>query len=101
MLRHEPLIRLSFFFGAFLLLALLEWRFPRKALRAPKLLRWSSNLLLIVVDSLLVRLILPFAVVGFAAVIQEKGIGLMNWLALPGFVEIILSIIALDLIIYG
>jgi uncharacterized membrane protein len=41
---HEITIRLSFFFGVFIIMAIWEMAAPGRQLIVPKLLRWSNNL---------------------------------------------------------
>ncbi len=63
-LGYEPVIRLSFFLGVLLVMALWEWRAPRRALTVSKVWRWTSNLGIVVLNSLLLRLIFPATAVG-------------------------------------
>ena len=66
--------------------------------------RWSSrqlvNLAMVVVDTLLVRLVFPVLTVGFAVAVAARGIGLLNATVWPAAVEIVLAMLALDLVIY-
>ena len=73
---------------------------PRRRQEIPRLLRWSNNLALVVVDTLLVRLTFPIVAVGLALTAQQKGWGLFNNLATPDWLAVVASIIVLDLIIY-
>jgi len=57
LLNHEPQVRLSCFFGVLGLMALWELVAPRRALTASKALRWASNLSLVVLNSVLLRLL--------------------------------------------
>ena len=66
-LTHEAPIRLGTFFGILALMALWELRAPRRALTVSKALRWGSNLGLVVLNSVLLRLLFPAAAVGLAA----------------------------------
>ena len=66
-LTHEAPIRLGAFFGIFALMVLWELRAPRRALTVSKALRWGSNLGLVVLNSVLLRLLFPAAAVGLAA----------------------------------
>ena len=65
-LAHEPAIRLGFFVGVFALVALWELAAPRRALTVSKALRWGSNLGLVALNTVLLRLMLPLAAVGVA-----------------------------------
>ena len=62
-LAHEPTIRLGFFLGSFALVALWELAAPRRALTVSKALRWASNLGLVALNTVLLRLLFPLAAV--------------------------------------
>ncbi|MDE0459932.1 MAG: sterol desaturase family protein [Chromatiales bacterium] len=96
----EPHVRLSAFLGVFVLVALWEIAAPRRALRASKAVRWTSNIGIVVLDTALVRLVFPAAAAGVAAVVGSLGWGLFNVLAWPMWVEVLLAVIVLDLVIY-
>lgn len=100
LLANEPGIRLAIFLGVLVLMAVWELAAPRRRREIPRLLRWSSNLGIVVVNTLLVRLTFPVVAVGLAITAQEQGWGLLNNFAIPGWFAIILSILALDLAIY-
>lgn len=100
LLAQEPLIRSVCFFGVLGIMALWETLAPLRPLSVSKPLRWGSNLGLVVLNTLLLRAVFPLAAVGFAAIAGEQGWGLFNVLALPGWLGILLSVIALDCVIY-
>jgi len=97
---HEGLLRLSVFAGLLLGLILLESLFPRKARTQTRLRRWVTNLMIVVIDSLLLRLIFPIIAVGAAIWAQQKGWGLFNLWDGPLWAELILAIVFLDGLIY-
>jgi len=99
-LGQEPAIRLSFFLGVLLVMAIWEVVVPRRRMEIPRLLRWSNNLALVVVDTLVVRVAFPVAAVGLAVLAQDNGWGLLNQFDLPGVVVFIIAILVLDLAIY-
>jgi sterol desaturase/sphingolipid hydroxylase (fatty acid hydroxylase superfamily) len=107
----ETTFRLSVFAGVFLVMALLELALPKRDLSAPKSRRWVTNLAIVGLDSLLVRLmdwlprilgniILPLAAVATAIWAEGRNIGLFNWLMLPSWVEIIAAIVIFDFAIW-
>ncbi|MBI1260610.1 MAG: sterol desaturase family protein [Rhizobiales bacterium] len=100
LLANEPLIRMVFFIGILLAMALWEVAAPRRRREIPRLLRWSNNLGIVVIDTLLVRLTFPIVAVGLALLAQERGWGLFNILDAPGWLAFIVSVLALDLAIY-
>lgn len=99
-LENEPAIRLAFFLGIFAIMAIWELISPRRKLIVSKLVRWTNNLGLVFLNTLVLRLIFPAAAVGVAAFTAENGWGLFNYYTLPFFLSVILSVIAMDFIIY-
>ena len=101
----EAPLRLAAFIGIFVLMALLELAMPRRVPGQGKAARWFTNLTIAGIDSLVVRamtmLAAPIAAVAAAAWAEAQGWGLLNWLNWPGWLEIVLAMIALDLAIYG
>lgn len=100
LLANEPFIRLAIFLGVLVMMAVWEVAAPRRRREIPRLLRWSNNLGIVVVDTVLVRLTFPVVAVGLAITAQERSWGLLNNFAVPDWLAIILSILALDLAIY-
>ena len=99
-LTHESSLRLGVFLSILLVMMVAEAMFPRKKRVMGRGRRWTSNLLLIVIDGLFVRLLFPIVAVGFAAVAVEKNWGLFNLVDLPVWLEVTVSIIILDMLIY-
>lgn len=99
-LTHQTTIRLVFFSAV--LGAMMGWEFiaPRRALSAGRMGRWTSNLGIVALSTIAVRLIFPIAAVGVAATAADRGWGLLNALAVPGWIAIVLSVLTLDLAIY-
>ena len=97
---HEKIIRLSFFLGVFLLMALWELVAPRRQLIIPKLLRWGNNLSLVVLNTFVLRLLFPAAAVGMATFADQQGWGLFNYYETPLLIAAILSVVFMDAIIY-
>jgi len=97
---HESTLRLSVFLGVLILMALLETLFPRKIRTQDRTARWGSNLALVIIDSLVVRLLFPIIAVGAAAFAFTKGWGVLNLIDLPAWVGFIMALILLDLSVY-
>lgn len=97
---NENTIRLSFFIGTLVVMALWEIVAPRRALTVSKIVRWTNNLGLVFFNSFIIRLVFPAAAVGVAAFAANQGWGLLNYYSLPLALSITLSIIAMDFIIY-
>ena len=98
---NEPLIRLSSFLGVLAIMAAWEIIAPRRALTAPKSLRWASNLGLVAVNTVAVRLLFPLAGVGFALLAEQRGWGLGPLLGLSGWPWAFVCVIALDAAIWA
>lgn len=99
-LQNELTIRLGFFFGVFTIIAIWEILAPRRLLAQAKLIRWANNLGLVFLNSLVLRLLFPTAAIGVAVFAAEHGWGLLNYFELGYFLSVLLSVIALDFIIY-
>src|SRR5690349_15257280 len=74
----EAGIRVGCFVGVFAAMAIWEMLAPRRPVSVRKSLRWLSNLGLVAVNSVLVRLVLPLSAFGTALVAAERGWGLLN-----------------------
>jgi sterol desaturase/sphingolipid hydroxylase (fatty acid hydroxylase superfamily) len=100
LLAHEPLLRLIPFFGVFVLMAALEAWLPRRSRGLPRLRRWPSNLGIVIVDTVMVRVLFPTAAVGVALAVEAQGGGLLGWLGAPFWLSVLLAVLLLDLAIY-
>jgi sterol desaturase/sphingolipid hydroxylase (fatty acid hydroxylase superfamily) len=81
-------------------MAILELIVPRRQLIINKTLRWSNNLALVVLNTLILKLIFPVSAMGIAVFAATHGVGVFNILHLSGKLVIIASILILDLAIY-
>lgn len=99
-IENEVVIRLGFFFGILLLVAVWEIAAPRRSLSQPKIRRWMHNLGLTFLNTLLLRLLFPAAAVGVALFAGRQGWGLFNYFQVPLPVSATVSVILMDGIIY-
>ena len=99
-LANEPTIRLGFFLGVFAVIGLWELAAPRRALTVSKGLRWAANLGIVALDTVLLRLLFPFAAVGVAAFCTANGWGLLNHFQVPFVIAVPLAVIVLDFVIW-
>lgn len=97
---NEKQIRMGFFFGVLLIMALWEVLAPRRELRISKILRWTNNLALVFLNSYILRILFPAAAIGVAIAMNQQGIGLFNAYAVPMVVAVVASIVIMDLVIY-
>lgn len=100
MLDNEAAIRLTVFLSVLAALALWEVAAPRRRQEIPRLLRWSNNLALVVVDTVLVRLAFPVVAVALALAAEAQGWGLLQVFVMPIWLGVVLALLALDLAIY-
>ena len=73
LLTHASGVRLGAFFGIFALMAALEIAAPRRVLQESKLIRWTSNLAITVINSALLRILYPVAAVDVRTVQEFVG----------------------------
>jgi len=99
-MKNEPAIRLAFFFGIFAIMAICELVAPRRVLTVSKTMRWTNNLLLVFLNSFVLRALFPTAAVGMAAFAIKNGWGILNYFHLPFLSSFVLSVIAMDFVIY-
>lgn len=99
-LQSEIEIRLVCFTGVFAAMAVWEILAPRRELTTRKTLRWASNLGLVFVNSVLLRLIVPLGAVGVALMAEELEWGLFNAVEVPYLAAVLSSVVLLDFAIY-
>jgi sterol desaturase/sphingolipid hydroxylase (fatty acid hydroxylase superfamily) len=99
-LANETAIRLGFFVGMLALIGAWEIVAPRRALTLSKAQRWSANLGLVALNTVLLRLIFPLAGAGMAAFCAENGWGILNHFQVPAILAVPLAVIALDFVIW-
>jgi len=97
---YEIAIRLIIFFGVFSAIAVWEYRSPKRTLKVAKGRRWLSNIALVALNSLVLRLLFPVAAVGVASYCAREGWGLLNYFGLQSLITTVLTVIVLDLVIY-
>ena len=96
----EPQLRLGAFVAVAIVMALWEVAALRRVRAAPRLTRWVGNLGMVALNTILVRLLFPLAVVGFAAACEARGWGLLALAPLPAWLSVAIAVVALDLAIY-
>ena len=97
----ELAFRVATALAVFSAMALWELRAPRRAPTVGRARRWPSNLGILVLDAVLVRLLIPTAAVGVAVIAGQRGWGLLNITPWPGLLEGLIGFVALDLVIYA
>jgi sterol desaturase/sphingolipid hydroxylase (fatty acid hydroxylase superfamily) len=100
---NDLAIRLAAFLGVFLVLACLERMAPRRRPVQPLRRRWGANLALAVIDTAALRalaLAVPILAVAAAIDAGQQGIGLLNQLDWPFWLELALAVLLFDLAIW-
>ncbi len=94
-------VRIAAFIGVFFILALGELFFPKRAkTNVPQKTRWISNLSIVIFDNIFMRLVLPLMAIDMAILAQKMNWGIFNHFEIPFWLNLILTVIILDLIIY-
>ena len=101
-MQNEATLRLVIFISLFVVLAAIERLEPRRV-RPHQARRWLTNWLFVIIDTITLRalaLLLPFVAILAAADASTRGWGLLNIISLPGWLELIIVIMLLDLAIW-
>jgi len=93
-------LRLGAFAVVLSVLVVAEAAAPRRKRSHPRTRHWPGNIGIVVLDTVVLRLVFPAAAVGTALAAREAGWGLFNRVLVPGWVAVVLSIVALDAVIY-
>jgi sterol desaturase/sphingolipid hydroxylase (fatty acid hydroxylase superfamily) len=85
-------------------LALAELLWPRRELRHARLARWATNLSIVALGAVLVRVMgliaQPLVAAGAALLAEGRGWGLLNLVAWPTWLEIAVALVVLDFAVY-
>lgn len=100
----EPVARFGAFallFAAMAVFELVSPRLERDEMRgAWRSRRWMTNVSMVVISSVCLRVIFPLAAVGIALWAEEAGYGLFNWLEVPAWIAGIVAFIVLDFAVW-
>ncbi|MBL1321823.1 MAG: sterol desaturase family protein [Methylophaga sp.] len=97
----ESLDRLSIFIGVLLVMILWELFAPRRQILISRWQRWTANFALSLLSMLLMRVTIASAAIWAANIATQEHWGLLNLVKLPDMISFVISIILLDLAIYG
>ena len=103
-MEQEILWRGGVFLGLFALFAGLEALVPRRKRRLSRGRRWPTNLAITLLNTLALRglaVVLPLLAIGAALDAGAQGWGLFNRLGWPGWVELLLAVLILDLCVWA
>jgi len=93
-------IRLYIAISIIIILFALECIFPYRKRVMKRFERWPGNILLVLLDVALIKIISPLGLAGIASAIEIKKIGLFNYFALDGIFINLIMFLFLDLMIY-
>lgn len=96
----EVAVRILIGVVVFAVLAAWEIAVPRRHRETPRRRRWTANLGLLLLNTLLVRLLIPAAAVGAALMAEHRSWGMLNTVLLPTPLAWALSLLLLDLLTY-
>jgi sterol desaturase/sphingolipid hydroxylase (fatty acid hydroxylase superfamily) len=100
----EPAIRIASFLVIFGSMAVFELFLPRLArpemVGAIKSRRWLTNISLVVISSVVLRMVFPAAAVGAAAWAAASGIGVLHLLSLPAWLAGVVALLVLDFAVW-
>ena len=96
----ELSIRLLVFVGVFIAMALWEVAGPRRERSVGRAARWPANLGVTILNSVVVRILVPGGAVAMAVAAERHHFGLLNQVALPDVIAVATGAILLDLVIY-
>ena len=99
-MEFEGFIRLAAFLAVFGAVAVWETRRPRRLRAVARAIRWPSNLGLLAVDVIVLRLTAPGAAIAVAIAAQAGGWGLLNAAGLPPAAAMVIAVALLDLAMY-
>jgi sterol desaturase/sphingolipid hydroxylase (fatty acid hydroxylase superfamily) len=97
---HESFVRIASFLGVLLVMAAWEVAVPRRRREIPRAIRWTNNLGIVLLDTLILRLTFPVLAVPLALTAEARGWGLLNVLEVRPWIAFVVSIVALDFVIY-
>ena len=100
-IQHEATIRVGAFIAVLLIMASLEVAWPRRTLAVSRARRWTSNLSIIVINTLIIRIVFPTAALGVALIVEDRQWGLFNILGVPYWAAVVGGVLVLDLVIYA
>ncbi len=97
---NEGNIRFVFFILVLLIVIGAEFLFPRRKHNMRRALRWASNLGLVVINSIVLRVLMPGFAIASALYASKNGIGIFNYLSINSIIGAVVSVLLLDMAIY-
>lgn len=101
LLEHEADVQSYVWLAAFFAVAFCETLLPRRAFVAPAGPRWMQQVTLVALSSALLWLCTPIAAIALAVLVEQRGAGLLNAIAAPAWLSLVIGVLALDLANYA
>ncbi|OVE76810.1 hypothetical protein BVX98_04660 [bacterium F11] len=101
LLAHKNTVHVLIFVVGILALLVIERFFPRRPFYFSRMVRILNNLGLSFLNNILLQVAFPFLAVGAGFFAVKNGWGLFQVWAGPGWLELILGLLLLDVLIYG
>jgi sterol desaturase/sphingolipid hydroxylase (fatty acid hydroxylase superfamily) len=99
-IENEMILRLSSFVILFFILMGLQQLRPRRLSEQASWYRQVNNILLLVINIIAVRILVPLALFDVAIYASENNIGLLNFVEMPFLINVASTLIIFDLLIY-
>lgn len=96
----EPTWRFGVFAAVLMGMAVAEARWPRRSRREERSKRWGLHALLALLGGVVGRLLAPVGAVAASTVAATQGIGVFNWVAAPGWLEVLVTLVVLDFAVW-
>ncbi len=100
LLNQSNYIRIGIFLLLLILLIIWEIIKPDHKLSVSRKERWISNLMVVFLNNIILRIIFPYSAILFSDIVIENKWGLLQIYNINGYISIILGILVLDFIIY-
>jgi len=97
---NDQAIRVIIFISTLLICSLLEFKFKYRERELKRSSRWLGNVGIVVSSTLLMKIATPFGLIYFCNFANSNSFGLFHLFEMNYFLEVILSIVILDLLIY-
>ena len=98
---HEPEIRFGVFLSVLIAMMIWEVASPRRQPALSRGGRWTTNLLMVAINTGVSRVVFPILAVGTAEVASVQNWGLLNAWTLSPWITMPIAVLALDCLIYG
>ncbi len=93
-------IRFSLFWGGLLFFLVIEILVPYRQSSVSKVKRWINNITLTVFNSLILQVVFAGAIVSTAMYVTTHQLGVLNMVALPGWVKFLVTVAFMDFMLY-